>query len=103
MATAKTLRCPCCNTELSGPTVNMLKNSLNAKLAKLTNPPVDLHYFRHQMEQTLSEVGLGHWMERFPNHIKNLEPQTHRVYIPEWECYLVLQWCYYKMEVAYFS
>lgn len=96
--------CPCCRQPMPPKQVKDHKASINARLARLTNPPQGKNLFYVGAALILGEYNLTEQLAQawcdVPSHS---DPFTVRFPIDVWNCHLILQGCYGKMEVAYLS
>src|SRR5687768_13352045 len=99
------LRCPCCNQTITAPLVHKLKDQINAELNKMTTARMPLEIFLSKAWDLLRsydfrEQEIADCLDFHP--ISNQPGETRNPYA-KWDSTLVLQWCYNKIEVAYFS
>lgn len=106
MSTQHTHTCPMCSQPVNltpAKLVQNAKNIINFRLNELTNPPMNVIDFWGKALPILREYDLADIISTAPYYDDD-NPYTIRALIAApWDCYLVLQFCYGKMEVAYLS
>lgn len=89
---------------MPAPMVKAIKRNINDKLAALTNPPMSTPLFMRAALAILQEYGIENDdLLHLYTYTSDDKPGYTRNRFPEWDCVLVLGWCYGKIEVAYFS
>lgn len=84
-------------------TAKSIKDAINLAFNSLTNPPTNIDTFLTNARTIFDNYAIDHSEFLFIDNYSNNQPGEARIYFAPFDCYLVLQWCYSKMEVAYLS